>query len=190
MIRSTACAVRRSVLRTTRDGGRLMLVTSDLQPAAARTHRPVHLRRWWRPWIAPLIAIALAFIAFSLPPYLSLDPARSRVQPPAPYAWYFPMLVAHVVFGSVAMLTCCLQVWPRGSPPVPSRASHDWQDLRPWRSAASGTDRPGNGDREPVWSDHSREQRPDGVALAGVHDYGLSNGEAAAIRRASSMDDP
>jgi hypothetical protein len=74
----------------------------------------VESRRWWqRPWVAPLALVAIAFIAFSLPPYLTLDPARSRVPQPAGFPLHYPLLVAHVVFGSVAMLTCCFQLWPR-----------------------------------------------------------------------------
>jgi hypothetical protein len=70
-------------------------------------------RRWWRrPWVAPMAVIAVAFVAFSLPPYLSLDPDRSRIPPPEHLGWYYPVLVAHVTFGSVALLTCCLQIWP------------------------------------------------------------------------------
>lgn len=59
-----------------------------------------------------LALTALVFLALSLPPYLSLDPARSRVPAPAGVAYYFPALVAHVTFGAVAMVTGCLQVWP------------------------------------------------------------------------------
>lgn len=66
-----------------------------------------------RPWtIAPLLVLVVAFVAFSLPPYLTGDPARSRVpvagMPPA----YYGMLVGHVVFGAIAILACCVQVWP------------------------------------------------------------------------------
>jgi uncharacterized membrane protein YozB (DUF420 family) len=69
--------------------------------------------KWYRrPWVAPFAFVVVAFVAFSLPPYLTLDPANSRVQQPGDYAWYFPALVAHVIFGSVAILTCVLQVWP------------------------------------------------------------------------------
>jgi len=77
-------------------------------PAAAS------VRSWYRrPWaVAPLMLLALAFISYSLPPYLTLDPSRSRVAPPAVVAGYYPALVAHVVSGSVAMVTACLQVWP------------------------------------------------------------------------------
>lgn len=70
-------------------------------------------RRWWRrPWVGPLMVLAVAFLAFSLPPYLTFDPSRSRVPQPAGFAPHYPLLVAHVLFGSVAMLTCCLQIWP------------------------------------------------------------------------------
>ena len=58
-----------------------------------------------------LLLLAGAFIAYSLPPYLTLDPARSRIAPPPGSTSYYPLLVSHVVFGSVAMLGGCLQVW-------------------------------------------------------------------------------
>ncbi|MBO4206454.1 DUF2306 domain-containing protein [Micromonospora echinofusca] len=75
---------------------------------------PERRTRWWRrPWVGPLAVVAVAFVAFSLPPYLTLDPARSRIPTPSDLGWYHPMLVVHVVFGAVALLTCCLQVWPR-----------------------------------------------------------------------------
>jgi hypothetical protein len=70
-------------------------------------------RRWWRrPWIAPLAVISIIFVAFSVPPYLSLDPRRSRVPQPDNFAAHYPILVAHVIFGSIALLTAWLQIWP------------------------------------------------------------------------------
>jgi uncharacterized membrane protein len=67
-----------------------------------------------------LLLVAGAFLAYSLPPYLTLDPTRSRIAPPAGSTSYYPLLVGHVVFGSVAMLGGCLQVWTwlRGRYPV------------------------------------------------------------------------
>ena len=59
-----------------------------------------------------LVLVALAFIAFALPPYLSLDVSRSRIPPPAGFPAYYPLLVGHVIFASVAMATACLQIWP------------------------------------------------------------------------------
>jgi len=65
------------------------------------------------PWAAaPLLVVVAAFVAYSLPPYLSLDPSRSRIAPPAGVAAYYPLLVAHVVFGSIAILTSGFQIWP------------------------------------------------------------------------------
>ncbi|MFC4063264.1 DUF2306 domain-containing protein [Planomonospora corallina] len=57
--------------------------------------------------------MSFPFAAFSLPPYLSLDPSLSRVPAPEGFELYYPLLVAHVLFGAVALLTCWLQVWPR-----------------------------------------------------------------------------
>ncbi|BCK53400.1 DUF2306 domain-containing protein [Nocardia wallacei] len=69
-------------------------------------------RRWWqRPWVGPLLVLVVAFVAFSLPPYLTLDPARSRVPDPG-FAPHYPLLVVHVVCGSIAILLCGFQVWP------------------------------------------------------------------------------
>jgi uncharacterized membrane protein len=66
-----------------------------------------------RHWMYPLAAIVVIFLAFSLPPYLSLDPARSRVpQPPVLGVAHFWLLVPHVLFGSVALATAVLQIWP------------------------------------------------------------------------------
>ncbi|MFB9543859.1 DUF2306 domain-containing protein [Micromonospora sagamiensis] len=75
--------------------------------------RPEPARRWWRrPWMAPLGVVLVLFVAFSLPPYLSLDPEQSRITPPEGVPLYHPLLVAHVLFASVATLTCWFQVWP------------------------------------------------------------------------------
>jgi uncharacterized membrane protein YozB (DUF420 family) len=69
--------------------------------------------KWWRrPWIVPLMLVAAAFLAFSVPPYLTFDPAESRLTPPPGNALYYPLLVAHVLFGTVAMTTACFQIWP------------------------------------------------------------------------------
>ncbi|MEU5266486.1 DUF2306 domain-containing protein [Amycolatopsis sp. NPDC021455] len=68
---------------------------------------------WWRrPWMVPLLLVVVAFLAFSVPPYLTFDPAQSRLRPPEHNAVYYPALVAHVLFGTVAMVTACFQIWP------------------------------------------------------------------------------
>lgn len=65
-----------------------------------------------RPWVLPLAVLSVAFVAFELPPYLTFDPARSRV-PVLTFPGYYPLLTGHIMFGSIALLTACLQVWPR-----------------------------------------------------------------------------
>jgi len=57
--------------------------------------------------------VAAVFIAFSLPPYLTGDPSQSRIPQPENFSAHYPLLVAHVLFGAVAMLTAGLQIWPR-----------------------------------------------------------------------------
>jgi hypothetical protein len=69
--------------------------------------------RWWeRPWILPLTLFSTAFLLFSLPPYLSLQPADSRLPIPESPAWYYPVLVVHVFGGALITLLVILQVWP------------------------------------------------------------------------------
>jgi uncharacterized membrane protein YozB (DUF420 family) len=77
-----------------------------------------------RPWVVPLALLTVIFIAYALPPYLTLDPARARIQPMPPHASYYPLLVTHIFLGSIALLAACLQVWPwlRRSHP----AVHRW----------------------------------------------------------------
>jgi uncharacterized membrane protein len=72
--------------------------------------RPPQLLR--RPWVVPLALLTVIFIGYAVPPYLTLDPARARIQPMLLHASYYPLLVTHIFLGSLALLTACLQVWP------------------------------------------------------------------------------
>ncbi|PCC71784.1 Predicted membrane protein [Nannocystis exedens] len=87
-----------------------MVLLPERSREAAHAPRSRRCRR--QRGMLPLALTALAFLAFSLPPYLSLDPARSRVPPPADVPAYFPALVVHVTCGAVAMVTWCLPIWP------------------------------------------------------------------------------
>lgn len=88
-------------------------MTQDPKLASANlTSQAIKSKRWWkRPWVTPLIIVAIAFIAFSLPPYLTLDPSKSRIPLPKGFPFYYPLLVGHVLFATVAMLTCCILIW-------------------------------------------------------------------------------
>ncbi|NUW32467.1 DUF2306 domain-containing protein [Nonomuraea sp. SMC257] len=63
-------------------------------------------------WVVPLLIVMLGFVVYSLPPYLTFDPAQSRVDVSDSPAFFYPLLVAHIIFGTVALLTGCFQVWP------------------------------------------------------------------------------
>lgn len=89
-----------------------MTYATEQIPSAA-TPDPTVRHRWWhRPWVGPLAFLVVAFLAFSLPPYLTLDPARSRVPAPPDFPAHYPLLVLHVCFGSVALVCVVFQVWP------------------------------------------------------------------------------
>jgi uncharacterized membrane protein len=61
-----------------------------------------------RKWLAPALAVAVvAFLAYSLPPYFT---GGTRV--PATFALHYPLLVGHVMFASVAIMTAVAQIWP------------------------------------------------------------------------------
>ncbi|MFJ8581040.1 DUF2306 domain-containing protein [Micromonospora sp. NPDC093277] len=97
-------------------------------PSATGTSpgRPDSRRRARRQlrWVAPLLLSAVAFVTYALPPYLTLDPSRSRLPAPEGVPQYYPLLVAHIVFGSVALLAGCFQVWPWFRRRYP--AAHRW----------------------------------------------------------------
>ncbi|OBB28612.1 hypothetical protein A5792_22070 [Mycolicibacterium peregrinum] len=63
-------------------------------------------RRPSRPAVA-LAVIVVVFLAYSLPPYLT---GGTRVQ--STFGLHYPLLVAHVLFASVAMVCAVAQIWP------------------------------------------------------------------------------
>ena len=69
--------------------------------------------------IIALAVVVTAFLVFSVPPYVT---GGTRVS--ATFAWHYPLLVAHVLFASVAMVTAVVQIWPRLR--VRHQALHRW----------------------------------------------------------------
>ena len=85
---------------------------SRTTPKAA-DHRPaarIPLVR--RPWVVPLGLLTVIFIAYAVPPYLTLDPAGARIQPMPPHPSYYPLLVTHIFLGQRR----CLQPACRSGP--------------------------------------------------------------------------
>jgi uncharacterized membrane protein YozB (DUF420 family) len=95
------------------------LATSAVEQTSHRGYRDVRVdsRRktgWWQSvWLVPVVAGVIVFLIKTLPPFLTFDPAKqqSPLNPSAPGLNY-AVLVAHVLFGTVALVTVCLQVWP------------------------------------------------------------------------------
>ena len=74
---------------------------------------PGNARRRQLGWIVPMAIVFVAFVAFSLPPYLTFDPSQSRLPPYRDgFPLFYPLLVTHIIFGSVALLAGTMQVWP------------------------------------------------------------------------------
>jgi uncharacterized membrane protein YozB (DUF420 family) len=61
-------------------------------------------------WSIALTLVVAGFLAFSLPPYFTADPGRSRV--PATFPLHYPVLVGHVMLASIAMVAVVIQCWP------------------------------------------------------------------------------
>ncbi|MDT5326534.1 MAG: hypothetical protein QOF25_3686 [Mycobacterium sp.] len=63
-----------------------------------------------RRWAVVLAVVVAAFLIFSLPPYLTAHPSRSRV--PATFGLHYPLLVFHVALATVAIVAALVQIWP------------------------------------------------------------------------------
>lgn len=66
-------------------------------------------------WAVALTVVVVAFLAYSLPPYFS---GGTRVPPT--FGMHHPLLVVHVMLGSVTMVCAVAQIWPglRGRHPA------------------------------------------------------------------------
>ncbi|GAA2126909.1 DUF2306 domain-containing protein [Glycomyces algeriensis] len=81
--------------------------TPGSPPAKARP-------KWYRrPWILPLFLIVGLFVAARLPSYLTFDTGDSLVELQGAFPeTHYLMLSGHILFGSIAIITCSMQVWP------------------------------------------------------------------------------
>ena len=65
-----------------------------------------------RPWVVPFYLLVFGFLAARLPLYLGFDPSKSTAPTRPDLPFYYPLLVAHIIFGSVAFVTASIQIWP------------------------------------------------------------------------------
>ncbi|WP_433241414.1 DUF2306 domain-containing protein [Streptosporangium sp. CA-135522] len=69
--------------------------------------------RWWRrPWIIPLALLVTAFLAFQATRFAGLNESEAPIPRHDGFPLYYPLLIGHMAFGAVAMVTVCFQAWP------------------------------------------------------------------------------
>src|SRR5690606_128977 len=83
-------------------------------PVAARIETRQGPSWWRRPWIIPLALVVAGFLVFQLTPFAraGLDESLAPIPPHDGFPMYYPLLWAHMIFGTAAMVTVVLQVWP------------------------------------------------------------------------------
>ncbi|MER6949845.1 DUF2306 domain-containing protein [Nonomuraea sp. NPDC000554] len=67
---------------------------------------------WRRPWIIPLWLVTAAFLYLQAGPFVGTPEAEAQIPAHDGFAAYYPLLITHISLGTVAMVACCLQVWP------------------------------------------------------------------------------
>ncbi|MER7049441.1 MULTISPECIES: DUF2306 domain-containing protein [Streptomyces] len=70
------------------------------------TSRPL----WRRPWIVPLFLVSVGYIIHTAKPYL--DRETAPLMPHEGFSAYYPTLITHIAFATVALLTAIFQIWP------------------------------------------------------------------------------
>jgi uncharacterized membrane protein YozB (DUF420 family) len=81
-------------------------------PPSAQAAPPAAKPFWRRPWIIPLWAVTAAFLWLQTGPFVGTPEAEAPIPPHEGFAAYYPLLITHISLGTVAMIACCLQVWP------------------------------------------------------------------------------
>ncbi|GAA3234007.1 DUF2306 domain-containing protein [Dactylosporangium siamense] len=81
----------------------------DAEPAPPTNH---DRRPRVRPGVVLVALFVAAFLIDTLPPYLGLDPAKSRIVLRPDFAGHYTLLILHIAAGTIALSTLCLQLWP------------------------------------------------------------------------------
>jgi hypothetical protein len=69
----------------------------------------------WRQnaWLIPVAVVLLDLLIVSLPPFLTFDPTvRQALANSATPDLHYGLILIHVLFGTIAVVTACLGVWP------------------------------------------------------------------------------
>lgn len=81
-------------------------------PERARTPARPGKPFWQRPWVVPLAIAVLVFLYLASKPFIGVPEDQTPLPPHDNFPLYYPLLIIHMIGGTVAMLTMCLQVWP------------------------------------------------------------------------------
>ncbi|WP_143268873.1 DUF2306 domain-containing protein [Amycolatopsis vastitatis] len=86
----------------------------DTAAHRSATAGPGRRRARRSPWPGVLTFLVVAWLlVFVIPAYATLDPAHARIALTPGNPFHYPLLIVHVVSGTVAMLSGCVQIWPR-----------------------------------------------------------------------------
>jgi len=97
------------------------VVVDPALESPSRTSEPSYRGRavknppqWWqRPWIIPLVLVIGAFFAYNLHRFWGKwEESQAPIPPHQGFDAYYPLLLTHMSFGAIAMITATLQVWP------------------------------------------------------------------------------
>ena len=86
--------------------------TDPRRPANRPVGKRPRRRRNAVPGMIMLAVLVTAFLVDVLHPYLTLNPAESRIVLRKNFPLHYPILIAHILFGTIALTTLVVQLWP------------------------------------------------------------------------------
>ena len=67
---------------------------------------------WRRPWVGPLAVLVVLYLYTASAPFLGVPEDKAPLQPHDNFPLYYPVLIVHMIAGTIAMLAVVPQVWP------------------------------------------------------------------------------
>jgi hypothetical protein len=82
------------------------------RPATTAVKPKATKKFWQRPWIIPLWIVTGLFLYFQAGPFVGTPETEALIPPHDGFPAYYPLLITHIVGGTIAMITANFQVWP------------------------------------------------------------------------------
>lgn len=88
-------------------------MSQQMEAARAEVGRAAEMERpWWRqPPMVALWVLVLVTLIYIWSNYIALDRSLAKVQLPAEYPMKYPLVIAHIAFGSIALVAGSFQLW-------------------------------------------------------------------------------